>query len=72
MYKVTKVKAYPYSDNVVEVSEYSYYSLQRNDPWIILCYVCQPNLQVEVGDQVEIRQMNDGTFEISHVYPRRK
>lgn len=72
MYKVTKVKAYPYSDNVVEVSEYSWYSLQRNDPWIILCYVCQPNLRVEVGDQVEIRKMNDGTFEISHVYPRRK
>lgn len=72
MYKVTKLKAYPYSDNVVEVSEYSYYSLQRNDPWIILCYVCQPNLQVEVGDQVEIRKMNDGTFEISHVYRRER
>ena len=70
MYKVTKLKAYPYSNNVVEVSEYSWY--KRNDPWIILCYVCQSNIQVEVGDQVEIRKMNDGTFEISYVYPRRK
>ena len=47
MYKVTKIKAYPYSDNVVEVSEY------------------------KVGDQVELRRMNDGRLEISHVYPRR-
>lgn len=70
MYKVTKIKAYPYSDNVVEVAEYNWY--RRYDPWIILCYVCQPNMQVEVEDQVELRRMNDGTFEISYVYPRRK